>query len=134
MPRTYVRVSSRASWQPTGMKNAIEELQKGRPLSTVANEFGVPRHTLRRHFQCQLKKEPCERKLGKQTVLGDKAERELVTHILELEDKGFGLTPKDVRQLVFEYAEEKKFSTALVMKRKWQEKIGGKGFELVIDN
>lgn len=100
------------------MKNAIEELQKGRPLSTVANEFGVPRNTLRRHFQCQLKKEPCERKLGKQTVLGDKAERELVTHILELEDKGFGLTPKDVRQLVFEYGEEKKIQHSFSHEKK----------------
>ena len=101
-----MRKSDRGSWSTANIKVALEALSDGMPLKTCAVQFGIPRNTLRRHWTKALKKAPGDGKLGKPTMLGDKVEQELVEYILALEDRGFGLTPKDVRSLVFDYAEQ----------------------------
>jgi len=101
-----VRKSDRGSWSSDNIKLALEALSDGVPLKTCATQFSIPRNTLHRHWKKALKKAPGACKLGKPTMLGDKAEQELAEYILALEDRGFGLTPKDVRSLVFDYAEQ----------------------------
>jgi len=49
--------------------------------------------------------------LGHTSVLGEAAEKELVEYILTLEDKGFGLTPKDVRSLAYGYVKQNDVAT-----------------------
>ena len=70
-------------------------------FKTCAAQFNVPRNTLRRHWLKKLKKHPGCTHLGRQSVLGPSVEKDLVDYIMNLEDKGFGLTPTDVCELAF---------------------------------
>jgi len=105
MVRFYVRKSTRGSWSEERMQQAINALGQGMPLKTCAAQFSVPRNTLRRHWLKKLKKHPGCTHLGRQSILGPSVEKDLVDYIMNLEDKGFGLTPTDVRELAFDYAE-----------------------------
>jgi len=87
------------------MQQAVVALGQGMPLKTCAAQFNVPRNTLRRHWLKKLKKHPGCTHLGRQSILGPSVEKDLVDYIMNLEDKGFGLTPTDVRELAFDYAE-----------------------------
>lgn len=42
--------------------------------------------------------------MGRSSVFGTDAENELAQHVLKLESRGFGLTPLELRQLAYEYA------------------------------
>ena len=86
---------------------ALSELNNGKALNTCATAFNIPRNTLRRHWLNTIKKKPGDSKFEKQRMLGDDAERDLLNNILALEERGLGLTPKDMRALVFDYCEEK---------------------------
>ena len=105
MGRSYVRKSNRGSWTEESMQQAVVALGQGMPLKTCAAQFNVPRNTLRRHWLKKLKKHPGCTHLGRQSILGPSVEKDLVDYIMNLEDKGFGLTPTDVRELAFDYAE-----------------------------
>lgn len=105
MPRSYVRTTSRGGWSQESMQQAMVALGEGKPLNTCATQFGVPRNTLRRHWLKTIRKSPGSSHLGRESILGPRVEKDLVEYILLLEDRGFGLTPCDVRELAFEYAE-----------------------------
>ena len=106
MPRYYERKSTRASWSTESMEQAFQALDEGQPLLTCANNFGVPRNTLRRHWLNKIQKLPGSRHLGRECLLGIDVEAELVEYIMKLEERGFGLTPVDVREVAFDYAEK----------------------------
>jgi hypothetical protein len=103
MPRVYVRKSTRGEWSQQNVLSAIEALDEGTPLSTAAKQFKVPRNTLRRHWIKRNAKRPGEAKLGKSTILSAETERALVDYTIRLAERGFGMTPKDVRSLAYEY-------------------------------
>ena len=105
MGRSYVRKSTRGSWCEESMQQAMLALDQGMPLKTCAAQFNVPRNTLRRHWTKKLKKQPGCTHLGRQSILGPSVEKDLIDYIMNLEEKGFGLTPTDVRELAFDYAE-----------------------------
>lgn len=80
-------------------------------LTTVcARQYGVPVNTLRPHAKNMVHK-PSTSLLGRTSVLGEAAEKELVEYILTLEDKGFGLTPKDIRSLAYSYVKQNDVAT-----------------------
>lgn len=106
MPRFYVRTTTRGSWNEENVTQALLALEGGQALSTCSKEYNIPRNTLRRHWQKRIKKLPGSNHLGRHSILGPAIEADLVEYILKLEDKGFGLTPTDVRELTFEYAEQ----------------------------
>ena len=103
MPRVYTRTTQRGNWLQENVLKAIDALQAGTPLSTASKQFQVPRNTLRRHFDNKNLKAPGETALGKSTVLGSCVEYDLVQYITGLSNRGFGLTPKDIRSLAYEY-------------------------------
>ena len=84
---------------------ALHALDEGQPLLVCEKNFGVPRNTLRRHWLKTVKKVPGSRHLGRESLLGPVVEADLVQYILMVEERGFGLTPTDVRVLAFDYAE-----------------------------
>jgi hypothetical protein len=77
---------------------AVEAVHGGQPLKLCARLFGIPVNTLRRHSQTAIRK-PGVSMLGRTSLLGKEAELELVEYILYLVERGFGLTPKNVRTL-----------------------------------
>ena len=102
MPRYYERKTTRGNWSPDSMEQALQlALDDGQPLLVCAKNFGIPRNTLRRHWLKKVKKVPGSRHFGRESLLGPAVEVELVQYILKVEERGFGLTPTDVRELVF---------------------------------
>lgn len=107
MPRYYEQKTTRGDWSTNSMEQALLALDDGQPLLVCAKNFGVPRNTLHRHWLKRVKKVPGSRHLGRESLLGPVVEAELVQYrpILKVEERGFGLTPTDVRELTFDYAE-----------------------------
>ncbi|XP_066970273.1 uncharacterized protein [Macrobrachium rosenbergii] len=108
MPRKYVRVSSRGEWNEAAMKSAIAAVrEKKMGLKKASKEFSVPKTTLGRRVRDKNKIATGSTKmLGPiRTVFSAAQEAELVTHILLMEDRFFGLTARDVRYIAFHAAE-----------------------------
>ena len=132
MVRFYVRKSTRGSWSEERMQQAINALGQGMPLKTCAAQFSVPRNTLRRHWLKKLKKHPGCTHLGRQSILGPSVEKDLVDYIMNLEDKGFGLTLTDVRELAFDYAERNNITHTFDKELRQLGSTGGQVFAFVI--
>lgn len=81
------------------MEQALLALDDGQPLLVCAKNFGIPSNTLRRHWLKKLTKVPGSRHLDRESVLGPVVEAELTQYIMKVEERGFGLTPTDVREL-----------------------------------
>jgi len=103
MPRTYVRKTNRGSWSNDQLQRAVEAASDGCPLKTCARDYKIPVNTLRRHVKKAVLT-PGVLKLGRCSLLGAAVENELVDYIVKLEERGFGLTPKEVRELAYCYA------------------------------
>nr|CAI5849331.1 unnamed protein product [Callosobruchus analis] len=72
----------------------------------AAKTFNVPKTTLRRRLATQ---NSSKGDLGGRRAISSKAiEQEIVSHIIDMETGFFGLTPKDLRRMVFEVAEKNK--------------------------
>ena len=85
------------------MSAAMAAVAEGQKVNAAALSHDVPRSTLRRRLsgQCELRPMLGSRK----PVFSVAQESELQEHILKLESMFFGLTPRDVRTLAFQYAE-----------------------------
>ena len=76
---------------------------EGQTVNAAALSHKVPRSSLRRRLSGQCELNPV---LGsRKPVFSVAQENELKEHILKLESMFFGLTPRDVRTLAFQYAE-----------------------------
>ena len=85
-----------------GMKKAIEAVvTQEKSLRQAAREYGVPPTTLKRS-DTSLPAEPTP---GPSTVLSKEEEDRLVKYIITMAEMGFGLSPKDIRSLAYEIAE-----------------------------
>ncbi|XP_041983266.1 uncharacterized protein LOC121736248 [Aricia agestis] len=85
------------------MARAIKDVQENLgSVKFVANKYGLPRTTLRRHLKtgCSIKK------LGRfTTVFTLQQEEELLEYVFHLDSLFFGMTKEDFLQLVFQCAE-----------------------------
>lgn len=113
MPRNYVRKTNRQSWSHESMAAAISEVLEGRMgYRRASASFNVPQSTLedrvKKARQKNLSAEcAAEKRLGRfHTVFSEAQEREIVEHILLLEERLFGLTLHDLRKFAFELAEK----------------------------
>lgn len=103
MPRNYHRKTTRQQWSEEELALAVSAVTQGDAVNEASVKYGIPRTTLRRNLTA---KEPVKQKLGpKPPVFTAEQEAELVNHLLDLESRFYGLTPKDVRVLAFELAE-----------------------------
>lgn len=89
------------SWSEESMLSAMKAFKEdGMPLATAAKTFGVPRNTLRRRVMSNVEIP----KFGQHTAFSKNTEDELVGHIIKLDNIGYGLTRKELRQLVYRFA------------------------------
>lgn len=100
MPRVYQRKTKQGQYDPRLLSQAIDEVKKGRPLSTVSKELKVPRSTIRRHLDGNV------RRRGGQTILTTGQEATLSKRILEMCSRGFPLNVTDARSLAFRFASQ----------------------------
>lgn len=100
-------------WKPGNMQKAIEEFHaQGTGTSDhvlsirgLARAWNVPYRTLRNRIVGKVS--GCKYASGRPTVLSSSEEQELVAVISDMALVGFPLTGKDVRQLAYDYAEQK---------------------------
>ena len=106
MVRTYLRKSRRAAYGADMLRRALESLSSSGNVSEVSRRFGIPRRTLKRHRDKKVKR-PLSARMGRyDTVFPEKLETTLKDHILDMENRLYGLTTGDVRKLAFDLAEK----------------------------
>ena len=64
-------------------------------------QYGIPHATLRRHSLDKVR-QPGSKTLGRPCAI-EPAEAEFAKHVLYMESIWFGLTPKNVREIAYEY-------------------------------
>ena len=103
----YKTKGIRAQWNELTMKKAVGAvLCSKKSVKSVSKEYGLPLETLRRKVILARKGSGVERRLGRSPVLSDTAEAELSQMLRDMESRLYGLTPVDVRRIVFKYAEK----------------------------
>ena len=94
----------RALWTPETMSRAVLARSDGMSVKQASIQFDIPRATLTRHIK-QLVSGDCS--LGRyKPVFSSEMERELSKHIVEMQERFYGLMPSNVRKLAFEFAEK----------------------------
>jgi hypothetical protein len=91
------------------LEAALADVRAGKVSKRKAeNVYGVPRKTLTRHLKGMVQKPG---QLGRfSIVLGDNFETVLVDHAITLQQRMFGMTTTDIRQLAFDVAESMKLA------------------------
>jgi len=104
MPRTYKCKTNRGkSYTSDALKDALVAIKvNGQSPYAASKNFHVPRTTLLRHLEEGVK-QPGTIIMGRKPVLSIEDENMLVKHIIAMQDRGFGLTSKDVIQLTVQY-------------------------------
>ncbi|KAK9730991.1 Tc5 transposase DNA-binding domain [Popillia japonica] len=120
----YVRKTTRQSWSEESMNGAINEVMEGgMGYLKASRAFGIPQSTL----EDRVKKvrsgksveDASQKGLGRcQPVFSAALEDELVSHVLTLENRLFGLTLTDLRALAFELAENNKLPRTFNMEKR----------------
>ncbi|XP_037977944.1 MFS-type transporter clz9 isoform X2 [Plutella xylostella] len=109
MVRNYKKKSTRGSWPMENMKKAIDAvLSKTAGYRKAAHLYGVPQTTLERHVAKIRKGElSLEATPGNfKPVFSKHEEEELVTYVIEMEKRLFGLTTVGLRKLAYQLAEK----------------------------
>ena len=108
MGKDYKRKSARGAYGEEKLQQALVALQGGQSYHRVAKDFDIPRRTLQRHYKGAVL-QPGKQHLGRfRAVLNQDFESELVAHILELQQRFYGITPMDLRRLAYQVAEKEK--------------------------
>jgi DDE superfamily endonuclease len=102
MVRRYQRKSSRGSYSQEAVEKALDAVKNNMPWNTASVTFGVPRTTLIRRMK--VKKVPTS--LGRfMPVFSDEFHNELVMHVVEMQNRFYGLSIHDLRSIAYELAE-----------------------------
>lgn len=120
-------VVQRAVWTDENLRRAVNAvLVNGQSKKSAARQFGVPRGTLQRHVKKAEVGEGVRKKLGRNCVLADEQEEDLVSRILDMESRLYGLTGPDIRRIVYQFCEQHSIkhtfnNEAQIAGRKWFE-------------
>jgi len=120
MPRTYKRKTSRGTTPDVLERAAADVLRKQQSLRSVALAYSIDKMTLHRYCKkVKTSMTDAERNSTATTatlpkvasgyskprqVLPDPVERDLVAYLVEAAKMFFGLSPKEVRKLAYQYA------------------------------
>jgi len=103
MVRHYKRTSDHALWTPGTIQKAVAACREGMSVKQVSRRYDIPRSTLTRHVK-QTVSGDCQ--LGRfRPVFDSHMENELSKHLIEMQQRFYGLMPSDLRKLAYEYAE-----------------------------
>ena len=109
------RVASgvRAAWNEDTMKSAIEAVRQNQfGLNQAAKHFVVPKATLQRHVKGLNKRsQEGKKQLGRSQDLTDEIEQDLVSHILLMESRFYGLTRSSLLKLAYQIAVRNNITT-----------------------
>ncbi|KAJ3652115.1 hypothetical protein Zmor_018110 [Zophobas morio] len=108
----------RQLWEEKNMAEALRNVRKKKMGWQLASKiFNVPATTPRRRFKnnCNSTKGDWR---GKRPVFSREMEDQFAQHIKDMEAKLFGLTLKDFKKLIFEFASKNDIKTLLTKKKK----------------
>lgn len=103
----YHRKSARGeTWTEEKMSLALNDInQRKISVRGASKKYGIPYSTLSDHKKSNSPK----KKLGRYSkVFSEEEEKKLVDYLKELDKRFYGLTKKDLCQVAYQYAEEKK--------------------------
>ncbi|XP_046391537.1 MFS-type transporter clz9-like [Ischnura elegans] len=103
MPRNWKRSTKKAHWTAKDVSNARADVEMGTSLRQAAKKYGIPFSTLQQRFMTQGMGDP---RMGRKAVFTKEQEAEIVGNVKTLANMCYGLTPLQLRKLVFEYAEK----------------------------
>lgn len=114
MVRVYKRKSGRGSWSTEDMERALNCVISGRSaIRDVADNFGIPRETVRRRLVELKSGVLLKKKLGRfDPVFPPELEQELADHIISLQNRFFGMNTRDVRELAYALAKKNNLPNA----------------------
>ena len=92
----------RKLWKEESMGEAIKYVQKGKSLREASRLYNVPVETLRRRANGSV---DVSCKPGPSTILTKEEEKCLLEYVVEMADRGFGLSSDDLRRVAFTIAE-----------------------------
>lgn len=106
MPRAYKRKTTRQGWSEAAMLKALDAVTEGMPYKTASRQFSVPLMSLKRRSTGKNKYAvDAVKVLGSlKPVFTPEQERELVSHIKDMESRMYGLTKQDVLSLAYQLA------------------------------
>jgi len=103
----YKSKGLRAQWEEITMKRAVNAvIVNMKFVKAAAREYGLPLETLRRKVIVARQCGGVEKKLGRPPILPEEALEELSQILRDMESRLYGLTPADVRRVVFKYVEK----------------------------
>ena len=104
----YIRKTTRQSWSEESIQRAILAVRHGAMgLKRACKQFNVSRSTLQRRCRKEGSSEiAAEKGLGsRHPCFSPELEKEMVNHLKKMEALLFGLTPKQLREMAFQFAE-----------------------------
>lgn len=103
MPRNYVRKTARSTWTEENLIRALKAIHENIcSIRKAAKLYNVPYATLQDRLKNRY---PTEKiKLGRKSVFSQEQEIELRNYILKLANSYYGLTPKKIRQIAYDFA------------------------------
>jgi hypothetical protein len=104
MPRTYIRKTERARWTKEDLKGALNDIANGIKIRRAARIHSIPFSTLQSRLKNQ-KTNPGSR-LGRNSVFSEEQEEMISQHVKLMAKLFYGLTPKQLRKIAFEFAEK----------------------------
>src|SRR6218665_3010698 len=105
MVRNYKRKTEQNTlWTPEIMQAAVTDIRSNQiSLRQAEQTYGIPHATIRRHLMKTVK---TPGKLGRfRCTLNEEYETELLQYIIDMQQRFYGSSLTDVRQLAFQFAE-----------------------------
>jgi len=108
MPRSYKRKTTIGGWSEKSLKAAVDSvLKKKLSMRKAADAFGIPFSTLQKRVKTKNFGPPS---LGCTPIFTPDQENDMAVHITNLAKLFYGLTPLQLRQAAFDYADRNNIS------------------------
>lgn len=110
MVRTYIRKGRKPSYSPDTLKKAIEEVKSGRMTVYRASKiYSIPKATLFTHVKGTRGVK--SKTQGRPTALSPETEKHIADGIKKMAQWGFGLSKKEMLELIGRYVQQNKIVT-----------------------
>lgn len=94
-------------WKSSSLKEAVKAVLMYKwSIKRAAKTHGIPRSTLQRYLkQCHTDGSVQKKTMGRNSILTPDQEQELSSILREMESRLYGLTPVDLRRVVYQFCE-----------------------------
>ena len=100
MLHRYQRKTTKGNITPEQLHKALQTVESGLSFREAGEKFGVPKSTVFKY--CKKPMDQVSIRLGTKTVIPPLIEEELVHYALEISQRFFGITHRELRELAFE--------------------------------